>query len=81
MNGKLNIGWAKIAWTYGMKILYRLGHPKNSNLEDIQLDDVYYTKVIREVIKEAGDTDTNAAIVGGMIGALTGFTKLPSHYL
>lgn len=26
MNGKTNIGWAKIAWTYGMTNLYKLGN-------------------------------------------------------
>ncbi len=26
---------------------------------------------------EGGDTDTNAAIVGGMIGALVGFKDIP----
>jgi len=28
-----------------------------------------------------GDTDTNAAIVGGMIGAIVGFKNLPAHYI
>ena len=78
MNGKLNIGWAKIAWTYGMKLLYSLGNRGNENL---QLNSSYYRKIIKEVISEAGDTDTNAAIVGGMLGALVGFTNLPSQYL
>ena len=32
---------------------------------------------IRQVIKEGGDTDTNGAIVGGMIGALIGFKNIP----
>jgi hypothetical protein len=33
MNGKTNIGWAKIAWTYGMKNLYKLGKTdQNKNL-------------------------------------------------
>jgi ADP-ribosylglycohydrolase len=26
---------------------------------------------------EGGDTDTNAAIVGGMMGALVGFNEIP----
>lgn len=33
------------------------------------------------MISRAGDTDTNACIVGGMIGAIIGFTKLPIDYL
>ena len=31
------------------------------------------------MIREGGDTDTNAAIVGGMMGALAGFQKLPQE--
>jgi ADP-ribosylglycohydrolase len=30
---------------------------------------------------EGGDTDTNAAIVGSMIGALVGYTGLPTAYI
>ena len=29
---------------------------------------------MRKVIGEAGDTDTNAAIMGGLLGSLIGFT-------
>tara|TARA_B110000285_G_C14597016_1_gene368938 strand:- start:98 stop:205 length:108 start_codon:yes stop_codon:yes gene_type:complete len=32
---------------------------------------------IEQTIREGGDTDTNAAIVGGMIGALVGLKKIP----
>ncbi len=40
-----------------------------------------YTMNIRKVIQRGGDTDTNAAIVGGMIGAIVGFKNLPKIYL
>jgi ADP-ribosylglycohydrolase len=30
---------------------------------------------------EGGDTDTNAAIVGGMIGALVGFNNIPQDMI
>lgn len=33
------------------------------------------------IIEQAGDTDTNAAIVGGLIGSIIGFRKLPLEYL
>jgi ADP-ribosylglycohydrolase len=33
------------------------------------------------VLSKGGDTDTNAAIVGGMIGAIVGFKNLPHEYL
>jgi len=31
---------------------------------------------MEEIISLGGDTDTNAAIVGGMLGALYGFNKI-----
>ena len=36
---------------------------------------------MRKVIGKAGDTDTNAAIVGGFAGAVVGFSNLPAEYL
>jgi ADP-ribosylglycohydrolase len=33
------------------------------------------------IIGLGGDTDTNAAIVGGMVGAIIGFQALPKDYL
>lgn len=41
----------------------------------------FYMDSIRQVIKEGGDTDTNACIVGGMIGALVGFNSIPEEML
>ena len=39
----------------------------------------FYSDCIRQIIKEGGDTDTNAAIVGGMLGALIGFKNIPEY--
>jgi len=36
-----------------------------------------YTDAIRETLSGGGDTDTNACIVGGMIGALHGIDSIP----
>ncbi len=36
-----------------------------------------YTDAIRETLAGGGDTDTNACIVGGMIGALQGIDSIP----
>lgn len=36
---------------------------------------------MRSTIQEGGDTDTNAAIVGGMIGALVGLQNIPSNMI
>lgn len=33
------------------------------------------------IIKRAGDTDTNAAIAGGLLGSIIGFWRLPSKYV
>eukprot|EP00831_Metopus_contortus_P078617 TRINITY_DN7643_c0_g1_i2.p1 TRINITY_DN7643_c0_g1~~TRINITY_DN7643_c0_g1_i2.p1 ORF type:complete len:168 (+),score=35.59 TRINITY_DN7643_c0_g1_i2:159-662(+) len=38
-----------------------------------------YMTAIRKVLKQGGDTDTNAAIVGGLIGAAVGFSGIPSY--
>jgi len=44
----------------------------DNNYED------YFYKCLYETIKLGGDTDTNAAIVAGMIGALVGKDKIPN---
>jgi len=36
---------------------------------------------MKEIIGRGGDTDTNASIVGGMLGAIIGFKNLPFNYL
>ena len=38
-----------------------------------------YYKAIKGTIEQGGDTDTNACIVGGMIGAYIGASKLPER--
>lgn len=77
MPGNINIGWAKIAWTYGIRELHQLASSK----EKAQLDHNYFKNTMREIILEAGDTDTNAAIVGGLLGSLIGFSCLPGEYI
>ncbi len=66
-------GWAKIAFTYAFKYL-REGEPYreaicNSTVPSCMID---------QTILAAGDTDTNAAIVGGMVGAAIGFSNIPN---
>ena len=36
---------------------------------------------MRTILERGGDTDTNMAIVGGMVGCLVGFKKIPAKYL
>lgn len=38
-----------------------------------------YYKTIKEIVSLGGDTDTNACIVGGMLGALVGFKQLDQN--
>ena len=58
---KQSIGWSKIAWTYSFILL------KN---------ETDYNKIMKKVLMNGGDTDTNACIVGGLIGAKLGYKKL-----
>jgi hypothetical protein len=55
------IGHAKIAWSYAF---YHLKHKSS------------YLEAMRDVLSRGGDTDTNCAIVGGMVGAALGLEKL-----
>lgn len=36
---------------------------------------------MEKILIEGGDTDTNAAIVGGLIGALVGYSGLPPAFV
>ena len=43
--------------------------------------DTYYDWVMHQVIKLQGDCDTNAAIVGGVVGAYVGIDKIDPNKL
>lgn len=58
-----HIGYMKIAWTYAVSTL--INPPKD------------YLTGMREVLLKGGDTDTNACIYGGMLGAAFGLKGLP----
>ena len=75
MSATVNEGFVKIA------ISYSLHHFKNiaySDKKEEELNGDLYKKIIGDVIQRGGDTDTNAAIVGGLLGSLIGFRKLPN---
>ncbi|CAG9318110.1 unnamed protein product [Blepharisma stoltei] len=65
MPGNPNIGWAKIAFDHAFR------HMKNGSS--------FYTAV-SETLRIGGDTDTNACIVGGLIGAAEGYNALPQEW-
>jgi len=60
------IGWAMIAFSYSFHYL-KLG--------------VSYEEAISRALLLGGDTDTNAAIVGGMMGACHGFEDIPEKWV
>jgi ADP-ribosylglycohydrolase len=62
MSGNHNMGYAKIAFTHAFKHL---------------LAGYDYPSAMRAVLAIGGDTDTNAAIDGGLIGAAVGYSALP----
>ena len=39
----------------------------------------FYRLAMYQTIQLGGDTDTNACIVGGLMGAVVGISNLPSH--
>ena len=47
----------------------------------LKQDSVDYKKAIHDTLILGGDTDTNACIVGGMIGVCMGMSKLPQDEL
>lgn len=59
-----------------LSFYYLLRYDENNDNEG-----EFYYKAIRETIRLGGDTDTNACIVGGMIGALVGFHRIPKHMI
>ena len=63
MNAKKKGGWAKHAFVIGFFYL------KKGNIG--------YEEVLYETLMLGGDTDTNACIVGGLIGALRGLKGIP----
>ena len=76
MKGNPNMGFAKIAWSYGLKSLLQICRKKES-INDPEL----FERWMKWIIGRAGDTDTNACIAGGLIGSLIGFKRLPLKYL
>ena len=74
------MGFQKIAFSYGINQLSKL--IKTCKEEEKSIDaQPFFQQSMRKVIQKGGDTDTNAAIVGGLLGSVVGFKNLPSKYL
>ena len=61
-----NIGWARWGFTLAFYCM---------------LHETPFEDALRDTIRHGGDTDTNAAIVGGMMGALWGQSAIPRQWL
>lgn len=59
-----NAGWARIAFTHAIRLLG---------------EDVTWEEALREVLMGGGDTDTNACIVGALLGARHGLDGIPEN--
>lgn len=59
----------------------RIGHIKNAFIYAFNyfLLDFTYVEAIKSILLAGGDTDTNACIAGGLIGASEGFKNLPKE--
>ena len=67
-NLELNrIGWIKVAFIFSINIF-------KQNL-------TYLESILKILVEAAGDTDTNACILGGLIGANIGYNRLPQEQL
>ena len=79
MDAVSSMGWAKIAYTHGLRQVRELIGKEKS--KDDFMNAKTYKKIMRDILKLEGDTDTNAAIIGGLVGAVLGFKNLPYEYL
>ena len=68
-------GWIQRAFVLSFYYLLRSKEYKKEGKEDYHL----YFESIRQIIQEGGDTDTNACIAGGMIGAYVGIKGIPEY--
>ncbi|CDW73890.1 UNKNOWN [Stylonychia lemnae] len=70
-NPKVHIGDAVIAFSYSFDFLKKVIDNKLLTFEQI----------IQETLLLGGDTDTNAAIVGGLLGAYFGVKNIPNNWI
>ncbi|CAI2369904.1 unnamed protein product [Moneuplotes crassus] len=70
------MGWMKHAFICCLRYL-RLA--KESEDLNEPLDSTFYEEAMVKILMGGGDTDTNACIAGGLIGAIVGFKGLPEE--
>ncbi|EAR82865.1 ADP-ribosylglycohydrolase (macronuclear) [Tetrahymena thermophila SB210] len=67
--------WIKHQFINVFIILKRIAEGSES------IDSDLLPRVLKQIIRLHGDTDTAACIVGGMIGSLVGYQNIPSNYV
>ena len=75
MNATQNMGYCKIAYT--ASLIYFTKIAKHCKIEE-DLNGNLYKRIISKIIAKGGDTDTNASIIGSLLGSMIGFRKLPN---
>ena len=66
-----SIGSSIIAFTYSFYFLLRIANGEELTYEEIQ----------RQMLRFGGDTDTNAAIAGGLVGAYFGISQIKPDWV
>lgn len=79
-NDSHSIGWVKIAWTAAFRSL-RIISSEAKEAEKVKEKRKNYREIIKDVVSFGGDTDTNACIVGGLIGAYFGLKGIPEEFI
>lgn len=69
------MGWCKHAFVLSFFFLELATLVSDDEMQN------FFFKAVRETIRLGGDTDTNGAIVGGLIGALVGVKAIPTDML
>ncbi|KAL4499164.1 hypothetical protein ABPG72_006750 [Tetrahymena utriculariae] len=76
----LSMGWIKHALTQCFVALNILSNLEKGGAVE-QVKNSIYKEFLKDILKLCGDSDTNAAIVGGMIGAYLTLEEFPKDYL
>lgn len=67
-------GFFKIAYVYCFQFLKNISE-NCKNPSDLSSE--LFKDILSKIVSQGGDTDTNACIVGGVIGSIVGFQGLP----
>ena len=82
MNGVHKMGWAKIAYSYSINQLHEVAQMEQTMASEfVSNSSQIYEQSVRKVMRQGGDTDTNCAIVGSLIGSIVGFKGLPQEFV